>query len=112
ERRRKAHHDHAHDEHQHQESEGGLAHVFNSPPIPRWRALSSISCARSIAILRVSSSTYSLCASCSSTTSISATSCSRLGHTPVLRHTAQRTSSATPWSITSTPATGIIALNW
>ena len=42
-------------------------------------------CAPSIAILRDSSSTYSLCASCSSMTSISATSFSRLGHSPVLQ---------------------------
>ena len=55
--------------------------------MPRWRAVSSISCARSMAILRDSSSTYSLCASCSSMTSISATSLSRLGHSPVLRQT-------------------------
>src|SRR4051795_9613597 len=111
-RRREAHHDHDHDEAEHQKPECGIAHVLRSPPIPRWRAVSSISWARRIAILRDSSSTYSLWASCSSTTSISATSLRRLGHSPVLRQTAQRTISAMPCSITSTPATGIIALNW
>jgi len=39
------------------------------------------------------------------------TSWSRLGHSPVLRQTAQRTISAKPWIITNIPATGIIALN-
>src|SRR5207245_7051908 len=43
---REAHHDHDHDEREHQESKGGIAHVFMSPPIPRWRAVSSISCAQ------------------------------------------------------------------
>ena len=72
--RGEAHHDHDHDEHEHQQPEHGFAddHVCKSPPMPRWRASSSILCARSIAALRVSSSTCSLCASCSSTTSISA----------------------------------------
>src|SRR6185436_3034627 len=110
ESRRETQHDHDHNERQHQESKRRVAHLFKSPPIPRWRAVSSISCARSMAILRDSSSTYSLCASCSSTTSISATSCSRLGHSPVFRQTTQRTISATPCSITSAPAKGIIAL--
>src|SRR6185295_8603986 len=90
------HHDHDHDEGKHQQPECGVAHVCRSPPMPRWRALSSISWARAMAILRDSSSTYSLCASCSSTTSISATSLRRLGHLPVTRHAAERTISATP----------------
>src|SRR5262249_41775215 len=110
--RREAHHDHDDDEGQHQEPECGVAHVLASPPIPRWRAVSSISWARSIAILRDSSSTYSLCASCSSMTSISATSLRRLGHIPVLRQTMQRTISAMPCSITSAPATGMTDLKW
>src|SRR5207245_5329868 len=82
ERCREAHHDHKHDECEHQEPKCRIAHVFRSPPIPRWRALSSISCARSIAILRDSSSTYSLCASCCSMTSISASYLIRLSHSP------------------------------
>src|SRR6266851_5209064 len=89
-----AHHDHNHDEREHQQPECGIAHVCKSPPMPRWRAVSSICCAFSIAILRDSSSTYSLCASCCSMTSISATSCRRLGHSPVLRQATQRTISA------------------
>src|SRR6185312_5659837 len=109
--RREAHHDHDDDEAKHRQSEGGIAHVFMSPPMPRWRATSSISLARSIAILRDSSSTYSLCASCSSMTSVSATSLSRLGHSPVRRHTTQRMISATPWIITMMPAQGIMSLN-
>ena len=80
--------------------------------MPRWRAVSSISLARSMAILRDSSSTYSLCASCSSTTSISATSLRRLGHSPVLRQTMQRTISAMPCSITMAPAIGMTVLKW
>ena len=51
--------------------------------MPRWRAASSMSLARSIAICRDSASTYSLWASCSSITSISATSFNRLGHSPI-----------------------------
>ena len=58
--RREPHHDDDHDEAEHQEPEGGIAHVLRSPPMPRWRATSSISLARSMAILRDSSSTYSL----------------------------------------------------
>src|SRR5262249_25546731 len=110
--RRESHHDHNHDEAEHQKPECGITHVLRSPPMPRCRAVSSISLARSMAILRDSSSTYSLCASCSSTTSISATSASRLGHSPVLRHITQRTISATPCSITSAPAIGMIVLKW
>jgi hypothetical protein len=56
------------------------------------------------------SSTYWLCASCSSTTSISVTSLRRLGHSPVFRQTTQRTISAKPCSMTMMPANGIIAL--
>ena len=59
---------------------------------PSPRSFARPRCAR----LRVSSSTYSLCASCSSRTSISLTSCSRLGHWPVRRQTTQRTISARP----------------
>src|SRR6187401_3150688 len=102
--RRESHHDHDHDETEHQKAECGIAHVCRSPPMPRWRATSSIVLAFSIAILRDSSSTYWLCANCSSTTSISATSLSRLGHSPVFRQTTQRTISAKPWSITRAPA--------
>src|SRR4030095_9200689 len=103
-----AHHDDDDDERQHQQPEHGIAdHVCKSPPMPRWRATSSIFCAPSIAIFLDSSSTYWLCASCSSTTSISATSFSRLGHSPVLRQTMQRTISATPCSRTSAPAIGM-----
>src|SRR4029079_12840510 len=108
---REPHHDHDHDEAQHQEPERGVAHVCRSPPMPRWRAASSMAFARSIATLRDSSSTYSLCASCSSMTSVSATSLSRLAHSPVLRQTTQRTISAMPWIITMTPASGIMNLN-
>src|SRR5262249_49623217 len=97
------HYDHNHNEGEHQEPKCRITHVFNSPPIPRWRAASSILCAFSMAILRDSSSTYSLCASCSSMTSISATSFSRSGHSPILRQTTQRTISAMPCSITSAP---------
>src|SRR6185437_10506867 len=64
ERGREPHHDHDHDEAEHRQPECWIAHLFKSPPMPRWRAISSISFARSIAILRDSSSTYSLCASC------------------------------------------------
>src|SRR5262249_25224145 len=110
--RREAHHDHDNDEQEHGEPEGGGAHVWRAPPIPRWGAVSSISCAPAVHLLRRASSTCSLCASCSSTTSISATSLRRLGHSPALRQTMQRTISAAPCSITNTPATGIIALNW
>src|SRR5207344_2346284 len=109
--RREPHHDYDHDEAEHQEPECWVAHVLRSPPIPRWRATSSICLARSIAILRDSSSTYSLCASCSSMTSVSATSLSRLGHSPVRRQTTQRMISAIPWSITMMPARGIMNLN-
>src|SRR5215470_12085221 len=82
--RREPHHDHDHDEAEHQKAQCRIAHFCKSPPMPRWRAASSISLALSIAILRDSSSTYSLAASCSSVTSISATSGRRLGHSPVL----------------------------
>src|SRR6478609_11606210 len=104
--RREPHHDHNHDEAEHQKAECGIAHVCRSPPMPRWRATSSIFLAFSIAILRDSSSTYSLCASCSSMTSISATSLSRLGHSPVCRQETQRTISAMPCSMISAPAPG------
>src|SRR6185312_1734665 len=108
--RREAHHDHDDDEAKHRQSKGGIAHVCKSPPMPRWRATSSISLARSIAILRDSSSTYSLFASCSSMTSISATSLSRLGHSPVFRQTMQRMISPMPCSMMSAPAIGMTVL--
>src|SRR6059036_215556 len=60
-----------------------------------------------MAARRDSSSTYSLLPSCVWMTSISSTSSSRAGHCPVLRHTTQRTISARPCNMTSTPATGI-----
>src|SRR4029078_5885092 len=109
--RREPHHDHNHDEGKHQQSEGGIAHVLRPPPMPRWRAISSMSLACSMAILRDSSSTYSLCASCSSMTSVSATSLSLLGHSPVRRQTTQRMISAPRWIITMRPANGIMNLN-
>src|SRR5215510_1549032 len=90
--RREPHHDYDHDEAEHQKPECGIAHVCRSPPMPRWRATSSIDLA-------------------SSMTSISATSLRRLGHSPVLRQITQRTISAMPWIMTSTPATGIMNLN-
>src|ERR1700704_4416414 len=105
--RREAHHDDDHDEAEHQEPECGVAHVLRSPPMPRWRATSSICLARSMATLREASSTYWLFANCSSMTSVSATSFRRLGHSPVLRQTTARTISAMPWSITSAPAIGM-----
>ena len=51
ERGREAHHDHDHDEAEHHQAECGIAHRCRSPPMPRWRALSSMSCACSIASL-------------------------------------------------------------
>src|SRR5215218_5822384 len=111
--RREPHQNDDDDERQHQEAERRIAdHVCRSPPMPRWRAVSSICCARSMAIWRDSSSTYSLAASCSPTTSISATSLRRLGNSPVLRQATQRTISASPWSMTRAPAIGITVLKW
>ena len=84
--RGETHHDDDDDERQHQTGRvrdrscvARLRPFRADAPFRRSRA------APSIAILRDSSSTYSLCASCSSMTSISATSFSRLGHSPVLQ---------------------------
>src|SRR5262245_65979139 len=72
--RREPHHDHHHDEAQHRQPECWIAHVFRSPTMPRWRATSSISFARSIAIFRAYSSTYSMLYNCSCETLIFDTS--------------------------------------
>src|SRR5262249_60556771 len=108
---REAHHDRHHDEREHREAERGIAHGFLCSTALRWRAASSMACAPSIAMRRDSSSTYSLLPSCVWMTSISSTSSSREGHWPVLRQTMQRTISASPWSITRTPAMGMTLLN-
>src|SRR4029453_536016 len=125
ERGGEAHHDGHHDEAQHGEPEGGVAHGFFRPSSSgarsctisssitlRWRAASSMALAPSMTAIRDSSSTYWLCPSWVSRTSISSTSSSRAGQVPVRRQTMQRRISARPCSITSAPASGIIALNW
>src|SRR5689334_24884925 len=91
---REPHHDHDHDEAEHLKPKGRITHDCNSEPMPRWRAASSIFCARSMASLRSASSTYSLFANCSSITSISAASFRRSGHSPVCKHATQRMISA------------------
>src|SRR5262249_58078776 len=89
ESRREPHHDDDHDEAEHQEAEGWIAHFCRSPPMPRWRAISSISFARSMASLRDASSTYSLCANVSSTTPLSPPPLTRLVHSPLRAHLTQ-----------------------
>src|SRR5207249_2309258 len=120
---REAHHDRDHDKPQHRQAEYRVAHGFfcslslialscttPSSMTLRWRAASSIARADSIAMRRDSSSTYSLWESCVSITSISSTSARRAGQAPVRRHSTQRTISASPWSMTSAPAIGMIVL--
>src|SRR5262249_36505023 len=108
--RGETHHDDDDDQAEHQQAQHRFGHSFVSPPIPRWRAASSISWTRLIARSRDSRSTYWLPASCSSTTSISSASFRRWGHTPVLMHTTQRMISAVPCRSIRTPASGMTAL--
>ena len=67
----------------------------------------------SIAIRRDSSSTNSLCASCSldDVDLLDVLEAARAS-APVRMQTMQRAISATPWSITSAPAIGMTDLKW
>src|SRR5262249_32225782 len=110
-----AHHDRDHDERQHGEAEGGAAHgSFRSLTSATWRrrAAASISFPDSITARRDSSSTNWLLENWVSITSISSTSERREGHSPVRRHSMQRTISASPWTMTRMAAMGMTVLKW